>query len=387
MATFVSFQTQLVSIMDTLAKTAIFEISKLVDMESKGLKQEISRSQREITSLKNKLHMMENLIWNAGEHDRNAMSEDGLMTQEQASEDQNTTIVFHRPQSTTVTDAPHIKGEPTNENTVSLSHGCQVGKQSTDTHQSILIKEEQLEVKLCNNNPPELLNSCEDTMGLGGDEHVRTLLTHKQDGESACDSAPALTTRTQVSQVSELPQRGQPDTQNGETSTEPHPTTPKRAAPYFFQPSTRTFGSLPASQRPGLTRTQWGSDQGPGRGDRRFVCTYCSKRFRCISQLETHQRSHTGEKPFHCTLCGKRYAQKGHLYIHQRTHTGEKPYRCLTCGKGFIQKCTLDMHQRTHTGEKPFRCLRCGKGFTKKCNLKKHQASHTELSGDLWAAY
>ncbi|KAI7803519.1 putative zinc finger protein 2, partial [Triplophysa rosa] len=106
--------------------------------------------------------------------------------------------------------------------------------------------------------------------------------------------------------------------------------------------------------------------------DKRFVCSYCSKRFRCFSQLEVHQRSHKGEKPYRCTLCGKRYAQKGHLYTHQRTHTGEKLYRCLLCGKGFIQKCTLDMHLRSHTGEKPFTCGKCGKGFTKKCNLNKH---------------
>lgn len=111
--------------------------------------------------------------------------------------------------------------------------------------------------------------------------------------------------------------------------------------------------------------------------EKRFVCPHCSKRFKCFSQLEIHERSHTGEKPFRCTLCGKRYAQKGHLYTHQRTHTGEKPYRCLHCGKGFIQKCTLDMHQRTHTGEKPFICFKCGKGFTKKCNLNKHLAVHS----------
>ena len=112
---------------------------------------------------------------------------------------------------------------------------------------------------------------------------------------------------------------------------------------------------------------------------KRFGCAQCGKSFRCFSQLEIHQRSHTGEKPFRCTLCGKRYAQKGHLYTHQRTHTGEKPYGCPICGKGFIQKCTLDMHQRTHTGEKPFVCGQCGKGFTKNCNLKKHLAVHADV--------
>ncbi|XP_061556938.1 zinc finger protein 155 [Phycodurus eques] len=119
---------------------------------------------------------------------------------------------------------------------------------------------------------------------------------------------------------------------------------------------------------------------------KRFGCSQCGKSFRCYSQLEIHQRSHTGEKPFRCTLCGKRYAQKGHLYTHQRTHTGEKPYRCPVCGKGFIQKCTLDMHQRTHTGEKPFVCVQCGKGFTKNCNLKKHLLVHLESDLQLYGS-
>ncbi|XP_062388879.1 zinc finger and SCAN domain-containing protein 2-like [Sardina pilchardus] len=380
MATFVSFQSQLSSIMDTLAKTAIFEISKLVDMESRGLKQEISRSQREIASLKNKLQIMESLIWTAEEHKRNAVSDDGLILREPTLEDHNMNICNDGPQSSN--DIPRIKGEHVH-NILKPSDGCHhVEKKSTGTHQAILIKEEPLEVQLCSSNSPVILSNCEDKMSLGNDDHARTLSTDKQD-ESITDT-PTLSISTQGSQIS-APSSSQLNEQDGETSADAHPATPERNALLFeFSPCAKE--ATPASQRPSLARTQWTWDQGASRGDRRFVCTYCNKRFRCFSQLETHQRSHTGEKPFHCTLCGKRYAQKGHLYTHQRTHTGEKPYRCLVCGKGFIQKCTLDMHQRTHTGEKPFLCLRCGKGFTKKCNLKKHQTIHTELSGDFWGA-
>lgn len=110
MATFISFQSQLVSIMDTLAKTAIFEISKLVDIESRGLKQEISRSQREIVSLKNKLQMMESLIWNAEEHERNAVSENGFISRETTPEEHNTTIRLDGPQSSNGITLPRIKG-------------------------------------------------------------------------------------------------------------------------------------------------------------------------------------------------------------------------------------------------------------------------------------
>lgn len=110
MATFISFQSQLVSIMDTLAKTAIFEISKLVDIESRGLKQEISRSQREIASLKNKLQMMESLIWNAEEHERNAVFENDFISRETTPEHHNTKIRFDEPQSSNDITLPRIKG-------------------------------------------------------------------------------------------------------------------------------------------------------------------------------------------------------------------------------------------------------------------------------------
>uniref|UniRef100_A0A8C1JRK4 Si:dkey-210j14.3 n=1 Tax=Cyprinus carpio TaxID=7962 RepID=A0A8C1JRK4_CYPCA len=124
-------------------------------------------------------------------------------------------------------------------------------------------------------------------------------------------------------------------------------------------------------------------------GDKRFVCSYCSKRFRCVSQLTIHQRSHTGEKPYRCTLCGKRYLQKGHLYTHQRTHTGEKPYRCSLCAKGFIQQCTLDMHLRSHTGEKPYTCTEfCGKRFAQKTYLRIHQHyNHSKVWNILFFAF
>ncbi|KAF1379631.1 hypothetical protein PFLUV_G00178040 [Perca fluviatilis] len=63
MSTVFSFQTQLVSIMDALSKTAVMEISKLVDIESKMLKIEITRGRNEIASLTEKLQLMEKLLY------------------------------------------------------------------------------------------------------------------------------------------------------------------------------------------------------------------------------------------------------------------------------------------------------------------------------------
>ncbi|TNN70396.1 hypothetical protein EYF80_019422 [Liparis tanakae] len=63
MSTVFSFQTQLVSIMDALSKTAAMEISKLVEIESKMLKIEITRGRNEIVSLTEKLQLMEKLLY------------------------------------------------------------------------------------------------------------------------------------------------------------------------------------------------------------------------------------------------------------------------------------------------------------------------------------
>lgn len=49
--------------MDALSKTAVLEISKLVDIESKMLKIEITRGRNEIASLTEKLQLMEKLLY------------------------------------------------------------------------------------------------------------------------------------------------------------------------------------------------------------------------------------------------------------------------------------------------------------------------------------
>ncbi|KAG9331585.1 hypothetical protein JZ751_018675, partial [Albula glossodonta] len=59
MSTCVTFQEELSTIMDILAKTAVAEISKLVDDNCEVLRFEISRSQTENQALKKKLQLME----------------------------------------------------------------------------------------------------------------------------------------------------------------------------------------------------------------------------------------------------------------------------------------------------------------------------------------
>ncbi|XP_061101071.1 gastrula zinc finger protein XlCGF57.1-like [Conger conger] len=105
---------------------------------------------------------------------------------------------------------------------------------------------------------------------------------------------------------------------------------------------------------------------------KRFSCSECGKGFTSSSVLEKHEQVHSREKPFSCSVCGKSFSQSHILKAHKHTHTGQKPYACV--GKRLK---TLEAHQRVHSREKPFTCDQCGKCFSMKSNLKTHQVTHT----------
>ncbi|XP_055043945.2 uncharacterized protein [Misgurnus anguillicaudatus] len=330
MSTLSPFQTQLASVMETLMKTAVLEISKLVDIEFEVLQSEVTRSRSEIADLRKRLKLMELQQWTALPHRHREINDDTRTNGGQTvSKSKNSTpTIIHRDEGEYRVSMDSDINQPVNMIKIEV-HDVEIkgwgnSEEGTPDVNLLPIKDAVDEV-------PDV--------DKGSQEHETAKSISLQ---SKSNISPGKMTINQVLRLSS--QTCASETDHSSFGRPQSLTVPK---------SIRTHGDAFSV-------------------DKRFVCTYCSKRFRCFSQLEVHQRSHTGEKPYRCTLCGKRYTQKGHLYTHQRTHTGEKPYRCLLCGKGFIQKCTLDMHLRSHTGEKPFSCTTCGKGFTKKCNLNKH---------------
>ncbi|KAM4554510.1 uncharacterized protein PAE49_013898 isoform 1-T1 [Odontesthes bonariensis] len=105
-------------------------------------------------------------------------------------------------------------------------------------------------------------------------------------------------------------------------------------------------------------------------------CSFCGKRFLSREELIVHRASHTGESPVSCSYCGKSFVNKTTLSIHMRIHTGEKPYACVQCGKRFTQNGSLKIHLRTHSGEKPYACSQCTASFNNPSNLRRHMITH-----------
>ncbi|XP_059414719.1 zinc finger protein 624-like isoform X2 [Carassius carassius] len=329
-STLSSFQTQLASIMETLVQTAVLEIGKLVDVECEVLLSEVTRSRSEIGALRKRLRLMEVQLWTStGQTLTHSLT---CVKSECDTEEMHDHLNRCRGPAG---DIPTVIQQDQD----SPQQKCEVNQPSS------MVKQEQPEVDVwIVQDNSEARTQCGEAVSLSPIK-------------DALKTVPCVDRGHRENATTRVPSKA--DSPKVNRNASPGTITVKQTVANS-DPNT----SISHTQSLSASHSARTSSASTISGDMRFVCSYCSKRFRCFSQLTVHQRSHTGEKPYRCTLCGKSYIQKGHLYTHQRTHTGEKPYRCSLCGKGFIQKCTLDMHLRSHTGEKPYTCKKCGRGFT-----------------------
>lgn len=157
------------------------------------------------------------------------------------------------------------------------------------------------------------------------------------------------------------------------------------------------------------------------RGEWKYVCTYCNRRFPLKTNLDAHTKTHTGERNFACHLCNHKCVNRSVLLRHITSHSNVrlfkcnvcvmeykyqksldvhmakahgigdakiperiKKYFCHICPKSYFANNKLQKHIRTHTGERPFSCQICDKRFIDKSYIKQHlKTAHNVTFNDM----
>ncbi|XP_045579972.1 zinc finger protein 175 isoform X2 [Salmo salar] len=108
-----------------------------------------------------------------------------------------------------------------------------------------------------------------------------------------------------------------------------------------------------------------------------FSCPHCGKSFPQLRNLKDHQKyHHTGKKAFTCSQCGMGFVYMCHFRVHMQRHTRERAFSCSQCGKSFSLQSGLEKHRVLHTAERPYNCTDCGNRFYSRADLKRHEQIH-----------
>ncbi|XP_046725875.1 zinc finger protein 429 isoform X2 [Silurus meridionalis] len=105
----------------------------------------------------------------------------------------------------------------------------------------------------------------------------------------------------------------------------------------------------------------------------------CGKSFAQAAQLKLHALTHQANKPLKCLQCAKTFAHDFELKDHQKQHSKERPHICPDCGKAFTRFSNFKQHQNIHTREKLFNCTHCGMRFKRSTHLRIHLRRHSRV--------
>ncbi|KAG7273879.1 hypothetical protein CRUP_025940, partial [Coryphaenoides rupestris] len=82
-----------------------------------------------------------------------------------------------------------------------------------------------------------------------------------------------------------------------------------------------------------------------------YRCTMCYKQFMREDDLRDHKLAHLSIEPFQGHERGNRFLDQTTLNLLMSTHTDEPSFSCTFCGSRFRRLSHLRAHRRTHRGE------------------------------------
>lgn len=105
--------------------------------------------------------------------------------------------------------------------------------------------------------------------------------------------------------------------------------------------------------------------------ERKHICD-CGKKFLSLANLRNHKQTvHVAQRSFSCNHCSKAFKSLNNLHTHEVVHD-EKSYLCRFCDKTFARLQDVRIHEKIHFGQKDFSCSECNKSFSQQSNLLSH---------------
>ncbi|KAJ8271279.1 hypothetical protein COCON_G00101380 [Conger conger] len=327
MSTCNSFQVQVASIMEYLAKTAVVEITKLVDDGSAALRLEMCRSQRENEALKTKLLLMEGEL-----------------------------------------RAVRGYGEETPDNSLNISFDVQVCDEfresqirnsgaAANSGEGPLCKVEELHMPPCPAGDPEKELQAELKQEPEEQHLTPTLpLLESADWGMELQCVWSKANGLGISQVKNRQCIG--SSEHGDTrldddfspphytdSQRPHSEKDEGSASHLEQKQNgRPLDKECSYGLPDEVSAEMPFPLGsPGECDGSAPCEASSD---TSAEAKSPCRTEGQEEEFICTRCGKTFPDTLELKTHEEQHSAGKRFSCSECGKGFTSSSVLEKHEQ-----------------------------------------
>ncbi|XP_062375496.1 zinc finger protein 316-like [Sardina pilchardus] len=340
-----TYQTQIASIMDVLAKAAVAEISKVVEDAVVVLRLETCQRQDEIEALKRNLEVVSNEL----RATRRALVRECINGRSVDFQVRDQPVISRDcgrkgvrvEESRCVEEECHSKGPSEEDKNASFRVTVKVEREDERENQGtrdstaggamgnsklVVAGEELSHIWPTDEDDSNNDDSNMRAMGDPSPPQTRTdalLVSVSTATSTAAPPAPHQRPRVRrwwPHKMLPFPHLNTPA--NAHSHTHPPPPAPGMPRGLLSGPGVRGFLWGHYRSR-GTQRSQRSSQQQPwARGKRRFPCGYCEKSFDRLSHLDRHRRIHTGERPYGCSVCGRRFTQKSSLKGHLRTHRG-----------------------------------------------------------------